>query len=122
MRNISITRGAAVLLALFVTMDAASASIRVTHFPGTRDQVRSACKGGGAELIEGKDHTICLKGGSGVVCGDDGKCVSSGPRTIGDWGVRTRDRQAPQSLIDSGGSSSAPAAPAPTPTTPPIFN
>jgi hypothetical protein len=129
MRNTTVLRGAAILLALLVTVDAAYASIKVTHFPGTRDQLRSACKGEGKELVEGRDHTICFTATTGVVCGDDKKCVSSGPRTIGDWGFRTRDRQVPQSLVDAGGSSgggavapSAPSGPAPSAPTPPIFN
>jgi hypothetical protein len=79
-------------------------------------------------LTEGSNTTMCqnLNNNTGVICGDDGRCAGSGPRTIGMWGFRTREYQPPQSLVDSGGSSgsaaAAPSAPAPTTSAPPIFN
>jgi hypothetical protein len=65
-----------------------SAYAWVKHFNGTRDQVRTACANVGGELIEGTDSkgvgtSMCINKdkGTGVVCGDDGKCSGSGPRT-----------------------------------------
>ena len=120
MQNTTIIRSAAVLLALFVTVDAAQAWTK--DFPGTRGQVRASCTGEGRELIEGGDHSICLNqnNGTGVVCYDNGKCSGTGPRTIGAWGIRTRDYQPPQSLVASGSSSGPSAAPTdPAPSAPP---
>ena len=123
MRNTNLLRSGAVLFALLITADATQA-ISVRHFPGSRDQVRASCKGEGRELIEGGDYSACMSHNSGVVCGDDGKCIGTGPRTVGAWGIRTRDYQPPMSSMDSGGrSSEGVAAPKSSPpATPPVIN
>lgn len=129
MRDTTIISGTAILLALLVTTDAVQAKIRTFTFQGSRDPVRTACKGEGRQLIEGKDHTICFTPTSGVVCYDDGVCNGSDPRTVGAWGLRSRDYQSAPSLVDSGGlsggngaASGAGSASTPNAPTPPIFN
>ena len=129
MRNTTIIRGAAILLALLVATDTAQA--RIYEFNGTRQQVRAACTGAGASLNEGASYTSCGKGGKGVICYDGGKCLASGRRGLGAWGIRSKDYQPPQSLVDTGGSSGGaavapsapvPSAPAPSAPTGPIYN
>ncbi|RYE08298.1 MAG: hypothetical protein EOP22_13990 [Hyphomicrobiales bacterium] len=74
------------LLATAAALAFAIASVAPAHawvksFEGTRGQVRSACSAVGGELIEGGTNTTCFnhKNGTGVSCGDDGKCTGSGP-------------------------------------------
>lgn len=131
MRRNKIIAGVSVLLTLLVTVDVANAF--VVKFGGTRDQVRSACASSGGELVEGKDHTVCLGETTGVACWDDGECIGTGPRTasygvrvpfgmgnsapvaspvkrippIGTWHV-------PQSLVEAGTDSTPAPTPAPS--------
>ncbi len=73
---------------LLAIADSGTAYAWVKSFSGTRNQVRTACAEVGGELIEGVDGkgigtSACINSdkGTGVVCGDDGKCHGSGPRT-----------------------------------------
>ena len=53
------------------------------NFPGTRDQVRNACKGPGMVLVENTEtnNTACAndKNGTAVSCNDAGRCQGTGP-------------------------------------------
>jgi hypothetical protein len=129
MRKITVFRGAAVMLALLVSTEAAQAWY--VDYTGTRDEIRAACTAEGDLLWDDTHFTQCFTAsGVTVFCYGGGFCRRTGERDIsGGRGFRTRDYQPPQSLVDTGGSSngsavapSTPSAPAPSAPTGPIFN
>jgi hypothetical protein len=94
-----------------------SAHAWIKNFNGTRDQVRTACANVGGDLTEGIDSagigvTSCINknNNTGVVCGDDGKCTGTGPRTS--TGFMPKAPLATGSLATG---TSTPVAPTPPP-------
>lgn len=96
------------------------------QFSGTRDQVRKACAQVGGVINEGGNYTSCYNPnkGTGVSCGDDGKCGGGGPGPMPRIGMgsfqivtsllepRLRvPATVPQSLVEGGVPSAAPPEP-----------
>lgn len=105
-----------------MVMSDAALARTVTHFRGTRDQVRAACANVGGDLIEGSNYTMCenSKNDTTVECNDKGNCTGgSHPKRVGQFGGAAAFP--PESLSSPGSDSASaePAAPAPADPAPP---